>query len=721
MLEKLNPQQVEAVMDNKNPLLVLAGAGSGKTTLLTVKYAYLVKECGLSPYNIFAVTFTNKAAKEMKERISRLTGVKYNIPWISTFHSFGVKVLRKFIERLDYKSDFTIYDDNDQKNFLKKLIKNDLNLDDKIFPAKKVAYFINSFKNQGISPEDLQENKHEKINANIKVIYSFYRDKMRENNSVDFGDLIYLTVRLLEENSDISDYYRHLFKYILVDEYQDTNKIQYNLIKLLSEGKKSICVVGDDDQSIYGWRGANIENILRFEKDFSGARVIKLEQNYRSTSNILDAANVLISRNKRRKGKNLWTSRGIGEKITLFRGNDEYEEAKFVVEEIKKTDDFGKCAILYRTNAQSRVFEDELVKKGIPYIIVGGFKFFDRKEVKDILAYLKIVAATEDVLSYERVVNVPARGIGAVTFGKIVQLSSEHKKTIFEIMGDISTGAIKFSARACSGIASFFNVIKELRELEEKGEYSLSELASILIEKTGYVNLFDSLDPIERENKILNIQELISSIKHFEQINSEATLIDYLDNVSLTSSADIEDKGNCVSLMTIHSAKGLEFDNVFLTGFENSLLPHVNSRNSEAELEEERRLCYVAITRAKKKLFITLARERSRGRIAQSNSPSPFLKDIPRKLIEVHEQRRAGEKSFKHYKNQNRESVEKEKVSSKSSDSGVRTGMIVNHIKFGVGKVLALIGSGEETKVVIFFKRAGKKTLLLQKANLQFL
>jgi DNA helicase-2/ATP-dependent DNA helicase PcrA len=716
MLENLNTQQVDAVVDNKNPLLVLAGAGSGKTTLLTVKYAYLVKNEGLSPHKIFAVTFTNKAAKEMKERIEKLTGITYNIPWISTFHSFGVKVLRKFIDRLGYSSDFTIYDDADQKNFLKKLIKNDLNLDEKTFPPKKVAYFINSFKNSGVSPEELELNDRNPVHNNLKIIYSLYQDKMRENNSVDFGDLLYLTVRLFNEFEDVAEYYRFLFNYILVDEYQDTNKIQYNLIKLLAKGKRGICVVGDDDQSIYGWRGANIENILRFEKDFPGAKIIKLEQNYRSTSNILNAANELISRNKRRKGKNLWTDRGTGEKITVFKGIDEYDEARFVVNEISKINDYPNSAILYRTNAQSRVFEDELVKKGIPYVIIGGFKFFDRKEVKDIIAYLKIIDGSDDILSYERVINVPARGIGAKTFGRIIEISAESGKNIYNVLEEISNGDIDFPARAKKGVEKFFNTIKLLRKAKDSDEMTISDLAALLIEKTEYLNVFDSLDPIESENKILNIQELIGSIKHFEDVNKDGTLTDYLDNVTLTSSGDVTSEGNCVSLMTIHSAKGLEFEYVFLTGFEDSLLPHVNSKNSEAEIEEERRLCYVAITRAKQKLYITLCDKRSRGRMTQYNMPSPFLKDLPLNLLELYEMN-----VIKPKINSSTIIRDNKSANANAPCSGIKAGMNVNHGRFGTGKVLALTGYGEERKVVIFFRRYGKKTLLLKKANLQFL
>jgi len=700
ILQKLNDQQFQAVVNNQDPLLVLAGAGSGKTTLLTVKFAYLVKEEGFNPGKILSVTFTNKAANEMKERILKLTKIKGNLPWITTFHSFGSKVLRKFIDKLGYKSDFIIYDDSDQKNFLKKIIKEELNLDDKKYSPQKVAYFINSFKNEAISPEeaDIRDN-------NLKNLYSIYQLKMKENNAVDFGDLLYLTYKLFITNQEVVDYYRYIFDYILVDEYQDTNLIQYKIIKLLTEPKRKICVVGDDDQSIYSWRGANIRNILNFEKDFPNAIVIKLEENYRSTQTILDAANNLIKQNKNRKGKNLWTSKGKGEKITLYEAYDEYEEASFVINTILKIGDYSKCAILYRTNAQSRVFEDTLVKHNIPYIIVGGFKFFDRKEIKDIIAYLKLVNGCEDLLSYERVINVPPRGIGSKTFAKIIRLSNEQNKTIYEILTSVANGEIKFSPKIQRSLIQFYEILTELRE--KNNILTLSDLVGRVIETTKYLSIFENIDPIERENRIANLEELISSIKHFEENNPDATLTDYLDSVSLTSSVDVDYKGSNVTLMTIHSAKGLEFPYIFLTGLEDNILPHINSKFNEMEVEEERRLCYVAITRAKQKLFISYSQKRGKGRVTQYNQPSPFLHEIPEELIEPY-------KIKNNYKTFERPS-ERDK-----NDSRVKSGMLVNHRKFGIGKIIAIVGDNGE-KVVIYFKKFGKKTLNINKAPIQFL
>jgi len=710
LLNKLNPQQYKAVINNNDPLLVLAGAGSGKTTLLTVKFAYLVKKEGANPSKIFAVTFTNKAANEMKERIIKITNYNRNFPWITTFHSFGAKVLRRFIDKLGYKSDFIIYDDTDQKNFLKKLIKNDLNLDEKRYPPQKAAYFINSFKNEAISPEeaDIKDN-------NWKILYSFYQKKMKENNTVDFGDLLYLTYKLFMSNQEVLDYFRHIFDYILVDEYQDTNSIQYKIIKLLSQPKRKICAVGDDDQSIYGWRGANIRNILNFEKDFPNAKIVKLEENYRSTQIILDAANNLISKNKNRKGKNLWTTKGKGEKITLFEAFDEYEEANFVVNTIMKLEDYSKCAILYRTNAQSRVFEDTLVKNNIPYTIVGGFKFFDRKEIKDIIAYLKLVNGSEDILAYERVINTPPRGIGAKTFGKLIQLSNNQNVSLYNILKSVSNGEIKFPPKIKNSLTNFFNILSRLRELNSSIE--LSELTSKVIEFTKYLSIFENIDPIERENRVANLEELISSIKHFEESNPDATLTDYLDSVSLTSAVDVKFEGNSVTLMTIHSAKGLEFPYIFLTGVEDNILPHINSKFNEMELEEERRLCYVAITRAKHKLYISYSQKRGRGRVSQYNMPSPFLQDIPMDLIENY--------NIKSRYEYEKHEIEKDRnfhIKPKTDNNlKVKSGMLVNHRKFGIGKIIAIIGADEGQKVVIYFKNFGKKTLNIDKAPIQFL
>ncbi len=712
ILNKLNPQQYKAVVNNDAPLLVLAGAGSGKTTLLTVKFAYLVRKENINPSKIFAVTFTNKAANEMKERIIKLTKSSGNLPWITTFHSFGSKVLRRFIDKLGYKQDFTIYDDSDQKNFLKKIIKKELNLDEKKYPYQKLAYFINSLKNNAISPE--KAHLANITDQNIINIYSYYQEKMKENNALDFGDLLYLTYNLFVSNKEVLDYFRHIFDYILVDEYQDTNEIQYKIIKLLSEPKRKICVVGDDDQSIYGWRGANIANILNFEKDFPEAKIIKLEENYRSTQIILDAANHLISKNKNRRGKNLWTSKKSGEKITLFEAFDEYEEAKFVVNTIMQIGNFSHCAILYRTNAQSRVFEDILVRNSIPYTIVGGFKFFDRKEVKDIIAYLKLVNGIDDILAYERVINTPPRGIGAKTFSKIVQLRNEKNISFFDTLKLISEGEVKFSERLTKNISNFYNTIQNLRNAKEY--LTLSNLLIKVIEDTNYKSIFESLTPIERENKISNIDELISSVRHFEENNSDATLTDYLDSVSLTSSVDIKNSGNSVTLMTIHSAKGLEFPYIFLTGMEDNILPHVNSKLNEMEFEEERRLCYVAITRAKHKLYISYSQKRGKGRVTQYNLPSPFLQDIPEELIETYN-------FTSEVVEKNEKKIEKNYfITSEQNDKlKFKSGMIVKHKKFGIGKILAIIGGDNGQKVVIYFKNFGEKTLNIDKAPIQVL
>ena len=691
-LNNLNKQQLEAVLYNKGPLLILAGAGSGKTRVLTTKYAYLIKKEGFSPENILAVTFTNKAADEMKQRILEMTGVSSKTNWISTFHSFGVKVLRRFIARLGYKENFVIYDDKDQQNFLKRIVKDELNLDEKIYHPIKLQYFINQCKNQGLFPNDIEIDKDSPFNKNLQIIYLIYQEKMKENNSLDFGDLLLLTYKLFNKHDDVLSYYQHIFNFILVDEYQDTNKIQYQLVKLLAQKNRKVCVVGDDDQSIYGWRGANVENILYMERDFPDIKIIKLEQNYRSTQIILDAANYIITKNRLRKPKRLYTTKISGNKIKLKKLSDEYEEARFVVNEIKKIGEINDTAILYRTNAQSRVFEDELIKNNIPYVIIGGFRFFDRKEVKDIIAYLKIIDGSEDFLNYKRIINTPSRRIGEKTFNKLVNFAYENKLSLFE--------ALEIKRSSHPGLEKFYNLIKKFREL--KNQLKVSDLAEKIFYESGYIEMLDSLDFIERENKISNLQELINSIKNFEKNNPDGHLTEYLDSISLTSSIDVETKGEILKLMTIHAAKGLEFKNVFLVGFENGLLPHANSIGNPREFEEERRLCYVAITRTKENLYITYASQRQRGRFAELTTPSIFLKDIPENLIEMGR----AEKKI---------NVSHE---TKSKDP-FKTGVFINHKVFGIGKITAIIGNGDERKIVVYFKSHGLKTLSLKYAPIQ--
>ncbi len=710
----LNPQQAEAVKNNSNPLLVLAGAGSGKTTLLTTKYSYLVKKEGLSPSSILAVTFTNKAANEMKERIETLINIRKNTPWISTFHAFGTKVLRRFIDKIGYSKDFSIYDDSEQKNFIKKLLKRDFSyLDKNKFPEGKVINFINHFKNRGMFPEDVEVQENYTNNI-LKKIYSTYQETMKVNNSSDFADLLLLTYKLLNEHQEIFDYFQHIFDYILVDEYQDTNHIQYKIIKLLSKNKKRICVVGDDDQSIYSWRGATVDNILKFEQDFPDAKVIKLEENYRSTKNILNAANHLISKNIFRKKKNLWTAGKSGEKIKLFTAQNEYEEARFVVNKLQSLTDLGDTAILYRTNAQSRVIEDELVRSSIPYKIVGGFKFFDRKEVKDIITYLKLINGSEDTLCYERVINTPNRGIGERSFEKLVELSYSENKSLFEIFENISESTTKFTSKASAGIKNFYNILSKFRNM--KGTIPLFELTYKLLNEINYTNLFETFDPIERENKEENLQELISSIKNFEITYPEATLTDYLDTVSLASSMDTPNRGDSVNLMTIHSAKGLEFKNIFLIGFEDDIIPHANSKINPQNIEEERRLSYVAITRAKENLFISFCNNRNIGRVFQRSNPSPFLSDIPHNLIEIVNK---GSEDF--IRNIPYSSHNRDNVTDTTNQKSIRSGVTVKHKTFGIGKVISVIGKGEEQKIIVSFNNFGLKTLLTEKAGLTIL
>ena len=623
----LNPPQQEAVNHINGPLLLLSGAGSGKTKVITHRIAHII-EMGVPQYNILAITFTNKAAKEMKERLEKILNGENNV-WISTFHSLRVRILRAHIEKLGYDKNFTIYDSSDSQRLLKDCIK-ELDLSEKMYSPRTVASSISKLKDDLITPEFYHTQAHEIREKTIAKIYTMYQKNLMQNNALDFDDIIVKTLELFRNNEDVLQIYQNRFKYIIVDEYQDTNVAQYTLINLLAKQHQNLCVVGDDDQSIYGWRGANIRNILDFEKDFAGTKVIKLEQNYRSTENILEAANCVIQNNFQRKEKSLWTDKGKGNKVKYVSVGNDIEEASFVAKEIKENHpNYNEIAILYRKNALSRGIEDAFVKANIPYKIFGGIRFYDRKEIKDLMSYLIALHNTRDSIALKRIINVPKRGIGNVTIEKLSSYASENDMTFYDALKDVGNTGIKTKK-----IDDFVNLIEDLRNFTG----SVSELIKQVLEVTKYEDDIDG-DPIEQATRLENIGELISKAVEFENNfkgrEEEATLSAFLEEVALVADIDSHDENaGYVSLMTVHSSKGLEFGTVFVIGFEEGIFPSLREHVDPKELEEERRLCYVAITRAIDTLYMTSANQRlTNGRILY-NSPSRFLKEIPRELME---------------------------------------------------------------------------------------
>ena len=589
-LDSLNDRQIEAVKNVDGPMLILAGAGSGKTRVLTTKIAYLIEEKGIDPYNILAITFTNKAANEMKERVEKMLGMDTRKIQISTFHSFGLSIIKKNYDKLDLKSNFTIVDSDDTLSTIKKILK-DLNFDSKFFNPKTIRNRISSAKNELIDPDKLEKFIGNEIDEVVVKVYRKYEEKLRVNNSVDFDDLLMLPILLFKRYPEILAYYQEKYKYILIDEYQDTNEVQYILTKMLSSKYKNICVVGDPDQSIYGFRGSNYRNILNFEHDYNNAKIILLEQNYRSTKNILNAANDVIKNNKKRKEKNLWTDNDSGDKIEYKRCEDEKDEASFVLKDIKSliknNVSLDKIAILYRTNAQSRNIEEYFLRENISYKVVGSFYFYNRKEIKDLICYLKLIYNPNDDISLNRIINVPKRGIGLKTLENLTTKASIMNDSIFNI---IDSGKE----------LEFKKLILDLQNKSE--ELSLTELVDFILEKSGIKKELEEEDSIESQSRLENLEEFKSITKNFEDRYGVISLAEFLDEISLVS--DLEEHKNdtnVVTLMTVHSAKGLEFDYVYLIGLEEGIFPHNMSLCSENDVEEERRLCYVAITRAKKR------------------------------------------------------------------------------------------------------------------------
>ncbi|HJC42671.1 MAG TPA: UvrD-helicase domain-containing protein, partial [Candidatus Mediterraneibacter gallistercoris] len=640
--DTLNEPQREAVRHTDGPLLILAGAGSGKTRVLTHRIAYLIEELGVNPWNILAITFTNKAAGEMRQRVDNLVGFGSESIWVSTFHSMCVRILRRFIDRLGYDSRFTIYDTDDQKTLMKAVCKK-VDIDTKQFKERMLLSVISSAKNEMIVPEEFELNAGGDF-AQLKIakVYREYEAQLKANNALDFDDLLVKTVQLLQTQPDVRENYQERFRYIMVDEYQDTNTVQFKLVSLLAGKYRNLCVVGDDDQSIYKFRGANIRNILDFEKEYPDAKVIKLEQNYRSTGNILNAANGVISNNKGRKDKTLWTANGEGEKISLRQFDTAYDEAEFIAEDIKKEvrdgASYNDNAVLYRTNAQSRLLEEKFIAMNIPYKIVGGINFYARREIKDILAYLKTVDNGQDDLSVRRIINVPKRGIGLTTINRIQESADERGISFYEAL--LAPEMIPGAGRSASKLDSFAALIEYFKGQAEKE--SLTDLLNEILDMTGYAQNLEADDEIDAESRLQNIEELLNKAAAYEEDcedrGEKATLSGFLEEVALVADIDsLEEDQDYVVLMTLHSAKGLEFPHVYLAGMEDGLFPSYMTITGDdpEELEEERRLCYVGITRAEQQLTLTCARKRMVRGETKYNNISRFVSEIPPELLDT--------------------------------------------------------------------------------------
>ena len=749
-LDMLNEQQREAVLTTEGPLLILAGAGSGKTRVLTYRTAYLIDECGVNPYNIMAITFTNKAAGEMRERIDDMVGYGSESIWVSTFHSTCVRILRRYIDRLGYDTNFTIYDADDQKSLMKDICKR-LDIDTKMYKEKMFLNVISSAKDDMIDPIEF-ENRFtgDFVKRKQALVYKEYQNALKQNNALDFDDLLVKTVELFKLDKEVLDYYQERFRYIMVDEYQDTNTVQFELIRLLAMKYKNLCVVGDDDQSIYKFRGANIYNILNFEKHFEDAKVIKLEQNYRSTQNILDAANSVISNNVGRKDKRLWTDNGAGDRITFEQLESGFEEADYVARSIARLVRKGEarykdCAVLYRTNAQSRLFEEKFIAANIPYKIVGGVNFYARKEIKDILAYLKTIDNGHDDLAVKRIINVPKRGIGATSINKVTDYALEKGIDFYTALRYIDE--VPGMARSAGKIKPFVMFIQSLRARAEMD--SVSQLIQAIIDETGYVDELKAEGTDEAEQRIENIDELISKVVAYEEGEEHPTLSGFLEEVALVADIDSLDEGSdYVVLMTLHSAKGLEFPKVYLAGMEDGVFPSymsITSDSSSEDLEEERRLAYVGITRAKEELTITCARQRMIRGETQYNRVSRFVREIPSELLDSEPRKPASaressfgkESSFPSFL-QNQTTTRPKRTTLRQQPSGqsmqakalVTKGVVkseldygigdaVSHIKFGKGVVKNIMDGGRDYEVTVDFEGYGVKKMFASFAKLK--
>jgi DNA helicase-2/ATP-dependent DNA helicase PcrA len=743
-ISKLNPPQKEAVLHGEGPLLILAGAGSGKTRVIVHRIVHLVRTLGVPAWQILAVTFTNKAAGEMRERVEKALGGG-ELPLISTFHSLCARILRQDGHLLGYDRSFAIYDDGDTQKLLKEILA-ELNLDDKRYPARSLASAIDDCKNSGHMPSEVPNDFQHAV---IAKVYAAYQDRLKRCNALDFGDLVMMAVKLFEQEPEVLERYRNRWQWLMVDEYQDTNPIQYRLVQLLAGERRNLCVVGDDDQSIYRWRGADIRNILDFEKDFPGVRVVKLEQNYRSTQAILTAAGAVVAKNRGRKAKKLWTENREGERIVYRRLEDERGEARSVCREIDQYRQGGgllsDVAVFYRTNAQSRPVEDALVAEGIPYRMVGGMRFYERMEVKDILAYLKVLVNPADEMALKRIVNTPPRGIGHATLDRIAAVAAQKGLTYYDALRDCAGNGI-LSAGPRGKLASFVALMDGFASLLDA--VSLEDLTSRIIRESGYEAKLREEKSEEAADRLANLQELLAAMAEFEQTGDEKGAAPFLEQVALISDLERGEKGrDSVTLMTLHAAKGLEFPIVFMVGLEERLFPHVRALDDNEQMEEERRLCYVGMTRAMQRLFLSNARRRRVFGQDQMNPPSRFIADIPSELIDIEESQPAtsswgssnwARQSVSGYGRREIESDASQhnlgRVLSESAvesafpevemvpdeeATGVVLGMKVRHGKFGVGVIRRVEGSGDEQKVIVWFNSVGPKKLLVRFAGLE--
>ena len=765
LLEGLNDKQYEAVINTEGPCLVIAGAGSGKTKVLTHKVAYLIEEKNVKPWEILAITFTNKAANEMKERVEKLVSNAALDIWMGTFHSICVRILRKQIDRLGFDTSFIIFDTSDQKTLVKKIIK-EKNLDDKLYSDKSVLYEISNAKNEMLEPDKYTAKvRGDFRKEKIAEIYEIYQKRLKENNAIDFDDIINFTIKILLDNPDLLDYYSGKFKYVLVDEYQDTNKAQFTLVSLLASKYGNITVVGDNDQGIYSFRGADITNILNFEKDFPGTRIIKLEQNYRCTQNILNAANEVIKNNETKYEKKLWTKNEEGNLPKVYRADTAYDEANYIVRQIntlkmEENYKYSDFAVLYRMNTQSRVIEDALMREDIPYKIVGGLRFHERKEIKDIIAYLRLIQNFSDNLSLTRIINEPKRGVGRTSLDNIENLAVSNETSMYEIIKNADKYGL---SRVFSNTREFINTIEELHQKIDS--LKVSDLIKEVINKTGYLKNLELENTVEAETRIQNIDEFITEAVEFENEAAEPSLREFLEGITLSADIDnVEDSEESVTLMTLHSAKGLEFPVVFLVGMEEGVFPGYKSIGEPKELEEERRLCYVGITRAKENLFLTCSRQRTIFNSTSYNAVSRFLKEIPASMLDGYEQ--IEDRSYSSYDDTDvnwqygtgrdlssdyssdylRESINTYKSIEKNSSkvasttfkfrsaesflnslnkpeevdlSVYKAGIKVYHKKFGEGVINYVEAEGEDLKVDINFEKSGHKRLMARYAGLK--
>lgn len=721
VLDKLNDRQKEAVLATEGPVLVLAGAGSGKTTVLVNRIAYMISEKHINPWNILAITFTNKAANEMKERAERLLGDTVKNMWVGTFHSVCVRILRTCIDLIGYNRDFVIYDTADTRTLMKECLR-ELNIDEKSFPPRNVLSIISNAKNDLMDAPTFENvYKSDYRMSIISKIYFRYQTKLRKNNAVDFDDIILNTVKILSENPDVLMKYQEQFRYILVDEYQDTNNSQYLLINLLSQKYRNLCVVGDDDQSIYKFRGANIKNILNFEEDFPNTKKITLDQNYRSTQNILDTANSVISNNNGRLGKDLWTAQEDGDKVFVYTGTNEYDEARYIAGEIKKYFDengvFSDCAVLYRTNAQSRVVEEMLMRENIPYKVLSGLRFYDRKEIKDIIAYLRVLHNPNDDISLARIINEPKRKIGNTTLEKARDIAQKNDISLYDVVSNADSYP-EFKT-AIKKLMDFSAIIESLVKI--KDVVPLEELAARVMNDTGYMPALILEDTTESKTRIENLGEFMSVIAEFEK-NEEMgnTLGEFLESITLVSELDGYDESqDSVVLMTIHSAKGLEFPVVFLSGLEEGLFPGMRSMDSEEDIEEERRLCYVAITRAKRQLHLTKALSRTIHGKTAATVPSRFFNEIPEEYLEdkttirpkiAESMQNIGFYNLSAPKRQG--FTEPAQKVTRNDYLEFKEGDVIEHRKFGRGTILKATPCGNDSILEIEFENIGFKRLM---------